>query len=296
MKLYFFRGRDLNFGDELNTYLMPKVFGNLLDDEDDGNLMLAIGSILFDSHPNDVNKIVFGSGYGGYAPAPVFDHRWKVYCVRGPRTASVCGLEADKVAGDAAILINSYRDKTTAKTIRRSFMPHWQSVRRGRWRFACQMAGVHYLDPRRPVEDLLQEIAASDVVMTEAMHGAIVADALRVPWIAVQPFHDVHRFKWFDWADTLDLHLDPVVLSPSSLREARVAGGGPVQEQPIDVKEAESLKLKTVDLPYTLQAAASLYRAARREPQLSSDVAMDRVVDKLQINADLIMQDYRKSL
>ncbi len=47
MKIYTYRGEMPNFGDELNNWLLPKVFPNLFDD-DDSRLFLGIGSILFD--------------------------------------------------------------------------------------------------------------------------------------------------------------------------------------------------------------------------------------------------------
>jgi hypothetical protein len=50
MKIYTYRGEMPNFGDELNNWLLPKVFPNLFDD-DDSRLFLGIGSILFDHHP-----------------------------------------------------------------------------------------------------------------------------------------------------------------------------------------------------------------------------------------------------
>ena len=53
MKLYFYRGQHENFGDELNHWLMPKVFPEFFDD-DPSVLFLGIGSIILDTHPKDV--------------------------------------------------------------------------------------------------------------------------------------------------------------------------------------------------------------------------------------------------
>ena len=222
MKLRFYRGKHPNFGDEINTWLLPKIFPGFFDD-DDATLFLGIGSILFDSYPANSRKVVFGSGFGGYTAPPKFDETWLVYCVRGPRTARVCGLSPDKVAGDAAILMNRYRRKPQQPTNRIAFMPHWESLERGDWQAACRLAGIHLIDPRRPVDEILDDIEGSAAIITEAMHGAIVADALRVPWIPVRPLHPAHRFKWFDWAEALDLKLSPNTLWPSTVREAYVA-------------------------------------------------------------------------
>ena len=51
------------------------------------------------------------------------------------------------------------------------------------------------------------------------MHGIIVADALRVPWKAIEPFDPNHRAKWKDWASVLNLTIDFKYLGPSNLME-----------------------------------------------------------------------------
>ena len=151
MKLFYFRGYHPNFGDELNPWLIPKVLPGLLDD-DDSRLLLAIGSILYDDHPAQATKIVFGSGYGGYTSPPKLNDTWKVYCVRGPRSAAACGLGPETVAGDSAILISKHWKREFPKSIPCSFMPHYQSIGRGHWEKACKLAGIHFLNPRLPVE------------------------------------------------------------------------------------------------------------------------------------------------
>jgi succinoglycan biosynthesis protein ExoV len=68
-----------------------------------------------------------------------------------PRTAKACGLTPDKVAGDAAILMNRYRKRPQHLSSRIAFMPHWESLERGDWQTACRLAGIHLIDPRRSV-------------------------------------------------------------------------------------------------------------------------------------------------
>ena len=160
MKLYFWRGKEPNFGDELNTWLLPKVFPNFFDN-DSRTLFLGIGSVLFDYHPPNCQKVVFGAGFVGYTPPPQLNKSWTVYCVRGPRTAKVCGLGQEKVAADTAILINRFLDVQHLPQLRRiGFMPHFDNLNRGNWQKACRLAGLHFIDPRCPVDKSSSRLGA----------------------------------------------------------------------------------------------------------------------------------------
>ncbi len=208
MKLYYFKGETAsNFGDELNTWLWPQLLPGVFDDDPD-QLFLGIGSVLFDYFPKQQKKIVLGSGYGGYTAKPVIDDNWKIYFVRGRLTAQALGLDPRLGIGDAAILLRSCVLPVVAKRYKASFMPHWESVPRGDWVGICERAGVHFIDPSQSVAAVFDQLLASELVITEAMHGAIVADALRVPWIPVLPLRHSHRMKWHDWASALGLTLE----------------------------------------------------------------------------------------
>lgn len=288
MKLYLYRGVEPNFGDELNSWLLPKIFPDLFSEEDD-KVFLGIGSILFDHHPHDKLKIVFGSGYGGYTNPPVLDENWKIYCVRGPRTAARLNIEASKIAADAAVLVNTFLTKPVSKRFKFSFMPHWESLHRGKWQEVCEALDIHFLDPRRAVEDLMQEIRESEVVIAEAMHGAIVSDALRVPWVPILPFHQSHHFKWFDWAEALGVKLRPISISPSSTHEAWVQktgrGGNRFRQM---VRPITWIS----DRLYFSQAVKSLQDAASVEPSLSSDQSMELAIERLSNAAESIKRDH----
>lgn len=292
MKLYFYRGTQNNFGDELNHWLMPKVFPGFFD-EDESVLFLAIGSIILDSHPKDSLKVVFGSGYGGYTAAPVIDDRWKFYGVRGARTAEVCGLPPEQVVGDTAILINRFQPPARAKKYKFSFMPHWETADRVNWRRACKMAGVHLIDPRESVDAVLEQLLETEVMITEAMHGAIVADALRVPWIPILPLIPKHRDKWHDWASALDLRLEPVELATTASLRAQYGQGGPGAMQ--HLARTGWLGERVAHFVMSLTAARALRKAAASTPQRSTDAALERSVRKLEAAADRIKRDFART-
>lgn len=283
-----YRGKQPNFGDELNAYLLPRLLPDFFDDLDDP-LFLGIGSILNNQHPQQVRKIVFGSGYGGYVPKPELDEKWTIYSVRGPRTAAVLGLGAEKVSADLAVMMTLYRTPAPVKRHKASFMPHFESLNLSDWGGIAESAGLHFIDPRNPVEQVLAELEASEVVVTEAMHGAIVSDALRVPWVALRPVDPIHRFKWFDWAEALDIKLRPQPMVPASLYEfgmtRRALGRG-------WWRYVRHFKAPLERIAFPNQAAAALLKASKSDPDMSALPRLEAAVNRLQDDLVKLRRDF----
>jgi succinoglycan biosynthesis protein ExoV len=205
MRLFHYRHR--NFGDAINGWLWPRLIPDVLDD-DDRAVLIGIGTILNDRVPMAEHKVVFGSGVG-YRRPPSIDGSWTIYCVRGPVTARALGLAPDAAVTDGAALIRLISLPPTAQVHDASYVPHWQSDEYWSWREVCEAAGVHYIDPLSGVEQVIRDIRGSRVVYAEAMHAAILADALRVPWVPVRAYRHVLRIKWVDWCASLGLGYQP---------------------------------------------------------------------------------------
>jgi len=182
----------------------------LLDDDPD-TLFLGIGTLLGHRLPPTARKIVFGSG-AGYGPTPVPDDTWTIHCVRGPLTAQVMGLSPELAITDPAILLAVIPQPQARPATGISFMPHHDSKRRGDWAAVCALAGIRYIDPAGGVQATIDAIRASRLVIAEAMHAAIVADAFRVPWIPVVCYEHILAFKWEDWCLSLGLPYRPIRL------------------------------------------------------------------------------------
>jgi hypothetical protein len=88
---------------------------------------------------------------------------------------------------------------------------------------AVRDAGMHYIDPAAGAEMVLKSIAGSQLVIAEAMHGAIVADTLRIPWIPAQLYDHISDLKWRDWCSSVGLDYSPVLFSPRPEEEKQRA-------------------------------------------------------------------------
>ncbi len=219
MRLYYHRAPSglRNFGDDLNPWLWSRVLPGIIEPDaaPHSSVLIGFGTLLNEKLPEHLSeaalKVIFttGVGYGSGQP-PSLGTGWDVRSVRGPLSAARLGLDARFGVADGAILVRRHYEPAAQKTVRYSFMPHVISCDAGEaaWRQICDALGIQFIDPQDKIEDVLAQISASEVLLAEAMHGAIVADALGTPWIAMDT-HGVHRFKWEDWCASVGLSYQP---------------------------------------------------------------------------------------
>ncbi len=205
MKLYYYRSDGGNFGDDINPWFWDQIFPDFFD-SDEAELLFGIGTLLNHRAPSNGRKIVCGSGFG-YGQKPHIDESWEFICVRGPGTAKALNLPLELAITDPAVLLPELFAPSQRKVHDVSFMPHEDSHRTGDWQSVCERAGLHYISPADDFRQIITSIAGSACLITEAMHGAIAADAYRTPWIAVQSSPAFLEFKWRDWGHSLNLDL-----------------------------------------------------------------------------------------
>ncbi|MFV2053313.1 polysaccharide pyruvyl transferase family protein [Aliiroseovarius sp. YM-037] len=295
MKLTYFQGDPPNFGDELNKTMWQHFLPDGFLDEDESTLFVGVGSLIQNIYPKAARKIVVGSGYGGYTPMPdISDGMWEFSFVRGPQTAEMLGLDPALAIADSAILLRETPLPTPADGIGVAFMPHYESIERGDWQRVCELAGVHFIDPSKPPEQVISEILGADLLIAEAMHGAIVADALRTPWIGVRTMNQVHRFKWYDFTRSLNIDYRPAFLFPSNGREGWAAttgrsGSGPKARAFLGGPLARPLNVACHHI-----AARSMQNLAKIDPQLSADSEVERATGRAVEAVDGLVRKYSR--
>jgi len=281
MKLVFFRGKVPNFGDELNLHVWPALLPEGFLDDDEDELFVGIGSIIGDHLPARSRKFVMGSGYAGYMGLPdVHDGSWHISFVRGPNTARTLGIDPDLSICDSAILLRAMELPAPDERAGIAFMPHYESLERGNWAEACRMAGIALIDATEPVEKVLSQIRGARLLITEAMHGAIVADAMRTPWIGARPIYGGHHKKWLDWAGALGIDVRLNALKPSSVLEYYVGRTGRGSSVGKVGRFSASPLAGIPNRLLTDTAAAHLDAMARLDPQLSSDAMIEQVTER----------------
>lgn len=315
MKPYHWESHHGNFGDDLNLWLWDYLLPGLRDAHDDVQLV-GVGTVLNPTLLSPtLRKLVVGSGYGYGSPPDISDpSQWDVRCVRGPMTADKLGLPKERGIIDPAVMVTEMDEfRNLPKPGTRTFVPHWESAEFGIWKEACELAGLTYLDPRGEAKSVIRAIAQSDLIVAESMHGAILADAFRVPWIAVSTSRQINSFKWSDWAATVGVtyapHFVPVTTRAEAVRKKErfwgmdfaKAGAAPATGASAPVAELERPAAPPVKMgglkgvakqvlaaPSTL----ALWQASRAKPQLSAEGRLEERKHRFQTVLDGIRRDY----
>lgn len=206
-----------NFGDALNLWLWERLGLTPFFNEKPG-LLYGIGSILNEHLSSERPLIVFGSGVG-YGTVPDLKGV-EVMFVRGPRSSRVLG-GVPWITDPAILTARIWHETKREGTI---FVPHWETAA-GDDTLGPRLkdVGIRLVDPRWPVGRVINEINSAKFVMAEALHAAVVADALRVPWMPIYTAH-VYLFKWFDWAASMDLTYEPEFVSVQSMLQLMMDG------------------------------------------------------------------------
>jgi pyruvyltransferase len=197
-----FRHRFLrNPGDELGLLLTAAVLeqrGRRISQwTRPGRRMLAVGSVLQLARPGDV---VWGAGLRNAELAPHLSPSIDVRAVRGPLTADAlrkhAGIECS-VFGDPGLLVPRLLGRPP-RVAARGMEPRVLFL-------------SHFADPREPPRSIrhlrmvgapqriLAALAETDVVISSALHGIVLAESMGLPTVWLAGIAREPEFKFLDY-------------------------------------------------------------------------------------------------
>jgi succinoglycan biosynthesis protein ExoV len=203
-----------NFGDNLNDIIFKETLGitdtisygpNIFKIEIGSDVILGLGTILSSRFLPQTSFTVFGSGAKGKSFR--LPHA-NILFVRGRISCDLLGIPHSRAWGDAAYSIHDYiqQHSSTSKKYRIGIIPHLQNINHEIYRNCPDDCCI--IDVRDPVCDVINQISQCHMIAAEAMHGAICADILRVPWANIWINDHFRSEKWHDWISAFDQTLE----------------------------------------------------------------------------------------
>ncbi len=214
MNLFYHRPARGNVGDDLNAALWPRLLPDL-DDLRGADWLVGAGTIIdrrLFALPGQ--KLVLGAGCRPEPRRPDFGDDVEFLGVRGTLSAEFLGLPARCAACDPGFVVSRWRGYRASGAGVVALVPHVYSEDGSGIAAAAAAAGLEVISPRLPLEAFLWRLGHCSRVYCESLHGAILADALRVPWTRVRisaHYYEgtgVNDFKWRDAFSVLGM--DPV--------------------------------------------------------------------------------------
>jgi len=196
-----------NFGDKLNDIIFPMLGVTNCIEYKKPNLInltsataLGLGTLLTKKVRSPVT--VFGSGADG-SRKPNVNLNYKF--VRGKYTANYLNLDNSLAIGDTAYFLKNYIQNLDVgfKNCDIGIIPHYVNDN--------EIDQDNIISPTLPIEEFIKKVSQCKIILAEAMHGAICADILRIPWAPItinNIKYPIQYFKWNDFASVFDIQLD----------------------------------------------------------------------------------------
>jgi succinoglycan biosynthesis protein ExoV len=298
MKLFYYQRPDgfPNFGDRLNTWLWQRLLPNFLD-EDETTIFVGIGTLINQLLPQRVSSakkvIIFSTGVGYEQPLTTIPSHWKIYCVRGKLSAKRLGLSPDLAIADGGILVGRCFQSHLPKIYEYAYMPHIHHTKFSApfIQKTCDAIGFKYIDPRDSIEQVLSTISQTKILLAEAMHGAIVADTLRVPWVPIVTSPRILKLKWQDWCSSVNLPYQPDHLYPLIPGYPRYGRG---IQSAIAACSHWSQSLQQFPLFHSYSLEQQLMKVSQSaQPVLSSEGRIEQLSVQLEQKLAQLQQDFK---
>ncbi len=198
-----------NFGDWVGPYLYNKVTGsdpyhswtNWYIKQD---VLFTAGSILRNIGYSN-RAIVWGSGI--ISEKDSFAKPKRTLLVRGPRTQKryeELGFECPHCFGDPALILPFFYQPVVDVKYQLGIVPHYTSYHLAIEKFSG-LDGVKVIDVTLPIENVMDEIASCEAVLSSSLHGVIVAHALgkKAAWVRFGKELMGDDVKFYDYSESV---------------------------------------------------------------------------------------------
>jgi len=208
IKMFCFKN-SRNFGDIFTEALLNKfevAFEKCHRENIEESQLFGCGSIL-DLVPDGFTGDILGSGLK-YKESEKDLSKANVLALRGKLTRERCILRNNVLLGDVGLLSHLFvrsRDKKFVLGI----VPHFQDKDRWQVKEWIGRKFVKIIDIEAGVEQVVNDIASCEMVVSSALHGLIVADSIGIPnrWVILDKKMD--RFKFYDYYSVFGLKPKP---------------------------------------------------------------------------------------
>lgn len=189
LKLYWWRydyPSKLNFGDEVTTYIIERIFGNVVEHAEINDAqMIGAGSILEycdEVHGGSERKIaVWGSGFIQGDSVLKYDS-YDFYAIRG-RLSAARITDRSVAVGDPGIMM-SYAYPEYYSAVKRydvGIIPHYVDAKNQAVERLRGEKNVLIINPLDTPLEVARQINQCRIIFSSSLHGLIFADSYSVP-------------------------------------------------------------------------------------------------------------------
>lgn len=208
-----------NFGDALSPMICRHLYRGPIEYAKINRCdLVAQGSLLQRKKESLLSRRIVVWGTGLIEPARPSRSKHTYVAVRGQETKRcIPNIPEDVTLGDPGLLTHLLINKhQTDKTHRIGLICHYKDKGHpGVARLCDRYADITEIDIFAPVQKILTQIMACEVIFSSAMHGLIAADALGIPnaWIQLSDRVKGGGFKFRDYYSVFGLEAIPMTLN-----------------------------------------------------------------------------------
>lgn len=237
---------NFNWGDDINKYFISEITDyneiipyNKTKHKSFDNYQI-IGSIV--GTLTNSNSVIWGAGVPDYNTRMIEKPKC-VFAVRGPLSREYLlkhNVECPEVYGDPALLLPYHYNPTVEVKYKIAFVPHWSSIDTETVKAISKLNGVKLINLHnyKNWKDIIDEILSAEYVVSESLHGLILAEAYHKKNLWINISFNKQAMKYIDFMKSIgDERTKPVkITKKTSLEEILDLCSKYVPNKGIDLK------------------------------------------------------------